>query len=150
MRIRPLDAGDDARQRDGFVAVVLGAERMMRKERSRSQQERCKWNRIHVAPSGKSIDKIPQTGEAGLVELKVGRDVKHVLWREETVRLDRGSIPFMNELSCHHEHRGSTAVLHDDHTFRNRAPHVRDEAEHPPEARWFFQMPRLGGGRAKT
>src|SRR5262249_51825421 len=52
MGICPLDTGNDTRQRDGFVAVVLRAERMMRKKRSGGQQEKCKWNRIHVAPSG--------------------------------------------------------------------------------------------------
>ena len=56
----------------------------------------------------------------------------------------------MSGLYCPDEPEGSTAVLHDGHTFHNRAPHVRDEAERPVEARCFFQMLRLGGDRAKT
>src|SRR5215467_13443646 len=61
-----------------------------------------------------------------------------------------GARSLMNELFCHDEHRGSAAVLHDGHTFRNRAPHVRDVAEHPPEAVRFFQMPQLRVGRTRT
>src|SRR5215470_12670124 len=47
------------------------------------------------------------------------------------LNLMNAQFPILNSL----EHRGSTAVLHGGHTFRNRAPHARAEAEHRPEAK---------------
>src|SRR5262249_21299153 len=46
--------------------------------------------------------------------------------RSDTSRFFPGQnhVPFMNRVSCHPAYRGSTAVLHDGHTFRNRARHV--------------------------
>src|SRR5437867_11535395 len=48
--IRPLNACDDTGQRDGFVTVVLRAERMMRQQRPSGQQTTRKYDESHMPP----------------------------------------------------------------------------------------------------
>ena len=48
--IRSLNACDDTGQRDGFVTVVLRAERMMRQQRRSGQQTTRKYDESHMPP----------------------------------------------------------------------------------------------------